>query len=104
MIPCRTSRLLKVDEIHSATEINDRKISDGLITKIWDTFINPPTSSTGPEKEYEEYKYKDEPEHVLPDIEDTVDTNVKLLNQQPAYDKIIKLEVYHQLGKDMIFC
>ena len=29
-------------------------------------------------------------ERVVPDIEDTVDANVKLLNQKPAYNKILQ--------------
>ena len=37
----------------------------------------------------------------MPDIEDTVDANGKLLNQQPVYDKILQSEVSLQLGEGM---
>ena len=37
----------------------------------------------------------------MPDIEDTVDANGRLLNQQPAYDKLIHSEVQLQLGEHM---
>ena len=37
----------------------------------------------------------------MPDIEDTIDAKGKMLNQQPAYDKILHSEVSLQLGEDM---
>jgi hypothetical protein len=37
----------------------------------------------------------------VPEIEDTVDSNGKLLNQHPAYDQIINAEVSLQLGDSM---
>ena len=80
MISCITSQPIKVDEIHSAMELKKRKIFDGPIERGWDTSINPPTSSVDSDKEYEEYEDKDGPACVVPDIEDTVDVNGKLLN------------------------
>ena len=35
---------------------------------------------------------------VVPDIEDAVNANGKLLNQKPAYNKILHSEVSLQLG------
>ena len=35
----------------------------------------------------------------MPDIEDSVDVNGKLLNQHPSYDKILQLGVSLQLGE-----
>jgi hypothetical protein len=35
---------------------------------------------------------------VVPEIEDTVDANGRLLDQQPTYDRIINAEVHLQLG------
>jgi hypothetical protein len=43
--------------------------------------------------EYEEYEDDDEVARKVPDIEDSVDANGMLLNQLPAYDKIIHSEV-----------
>jgi hypothetical protein len=37
----------------------------------------------------------------VPDIEDSVDATGKLLNQQPAYDRILHSEVSLQLGEKM---
>jgi hypothetical protein len=38
---------------------------------------------------------------MVPDIEDTVDANGRLLNQLPAYDKIINSVVALQLGESL---
>ena len=38
-------------------------------------------------------------ERVLPDIEDAVNANVKLLNQKTVYKKIFHSEVLLQLGE-----
>ncbi len=43
VVPRRSSRPLKVDEIHSAMELKKRAIFDGLIERRWGTSINPPT-------------------------------------------------------------
>jgi hypothetical protein len=52
--------------------------------------------------EYEEYEDDDEPARVIPDIEDSVDATGRLLNQQPAYDRILHSEVALQLGEEMV--
>jgi hypothetical protein len=50
----------------------------------------------------DEYQDDDEAAQLIPDIEDTVDVNGKLLNQHPAYDQIINAEVALQLGDEML--
>jgi hypothetical protein len=100
----RSSRPLKVDEIHSATELKRGAIFDGLIERRWGTSINPPIQNdieNLDNNEFEEYKDKDEPKRTVPNIEDLVDANGKLLKQQPAYVKILQSEVYLQLGESM---
>ena len=82
-------------------ELKKRKIFDGPIERGWDTSINPPTSSVDSDKEYEEYEDKDVHSCVVPDIEDTVDVNGKLLNQQPTYDKILLQEFSLPFGEEM---
>ncbi len=103
--PRRSSRPLKVDEIHSATELKKRAIFDGLIERRWGTSINPPKSKDSDnlddDNEFEECESEDERKRTVPDIEGTVDANGKLLNQQPAYDKILHSEVSLQLGESM---
>jgi hypothetical protein len=109
VVPRRSSRPLKVDEIHSAQEQQKRKIFDGLIERRHGTSINPPLIISDDENnenysdnEFEEYEDDDEPARITPDIEDMVDVNGKLLNQQPAYDQILHSEVSLQMGEDMI--
>ena len=47
-------------------------------------------------------QYEDDNEHMCPsaEIEDTVDTNGKKLNQLPAYDQLFNAEVQMQLDED----
>jgi hypothetical protein len=108
VVPRRSSRPLKVDEIHSATELKKRQIFDGLIERRWGTSINPPIlplqnpiEGDLEDNDFEEYEDNDEPKRTVPDIEDMVDANGKLLNQQPAYDKILHSEVSLQLGESI---
>ena len=46
---------------------------------------------------WEEWGDQDEEPREVPEIEDTVDANGRLLDQQPAYDRIINAEVQLQL-------
>jgi hypothetical protein len=86
VIPRRLSRPLKVDEIHTVTEIRKRAIFDGLIERRWGTSINPPTQKDDEDaenlddKEFEEDEHEDESKRTVPGIEDSVDANGKLLN------------------------
>jgi hypothetical protein len=100
VVPRRTCRPLTVAETHSNQEMKKRTIFDGLIERRWGTSINPPK----PESEYDEYEeYEDDDEvaRKIPEIEDSVDANGLLLNQLPAYDKILHSEVALQLGDSM---
>eukprot|EP00957_Ditylum_brightwellii_P086072 6548329-Ditylum_brightwellii.AAC.1 len=51
------------------------------------------------DNDLEEYQSEDEPSRIVPDIEDVVDNKGKLLNQQPAYDKLLNAEVALQLDE-----
>jgi hypothetical protein len=104
VVPRSSSSPLKVDEIHSTIEIKKRTVFDGLIERRWGTSINLPKQTDAEDLDdngLEEYEDKDEPKQTVPDIEDTVDATGKLLNQQPAYDKILRSEVSLQLGENM---
>ena len=80
-----------------------------MIERRWGTSINPPTQKDAEDaenenlddNEFEEYEDQDELRRTVPDIEDSVDANGKLLNQMPAYDKILHSEVSLQLGENM---
>jgi hypothetical protein len=108
VVPRRTVRPLRVDELHSPEELKKREIFGALIERRWGTSINPPNETTeddmaeSDEDTWEEYEDADEIARTIPEIEDTVDTRGKLLNQQPAYDRLINAEVQLQLGDDMI--
>ena len=47
---------------------------------------------------WEEFENDDEQARSIPDIEDTVDAHGRLLNHQPAYEKLIHNKVQLQLG------
>jgi hypothetical protein len=87
-------RPLKIDELHSVTELRKREIFNGLIERRWGTSINPPivsvVSDTG--NSSDEFEDEDEAARIVPDIDGTVDAKGKLLNQQPAYVKILHSE------------
>jgi hypothetical protein len=102
VVPRRTLRPLRVDELHSSEEQKKREIFGALIERRWGTSINPPNDTTSDnEEDWEEYEDPDEPARTVPEIEDTVDVRGHLLNQQPAYDKLINAEVQLQLGDDV---
>jgi hypothetical protein len=109
VVPRRSHRPLKTEEIHSETEKVKRTIFNDLIEKRHGT----PTRSANTDAEendnpkdnwsdYEEYEDADEMAQVVDDIEDIVDTNGRLLNTMPAYDQILNAEVSLQLGEDMV--
>eukprot|EP00957_Ditylum_brightwellii_P024375 1840042-Ditylum_brightwellii.AAC.1 len=61
--------------------------------------MNPPPETTPYDQDpYDEYEDEDEIARSLPEMEETVDTTGLLIDQQPAYNKIINTEVqlHHQ--------
>jgi hypothetical protein len=107
VVPRRTLRPLHVAEIHSPMEEKKREIFDKLIERKHGTAITPPKikemdDSDNSEENWEEYEDDVEDPRVVPDIEDTVDKNGRLLNQQPAYDRLINAEVQLQLGEKIL--
>ena len=61
----------------------------------------PPVPKDDAESVFDEYEDDDESKQVVPDVEDTVDATGKLLNQQPAYERIINTEVALQLEEEV---
>ena len=100
VVPRRSLRPLKVDEIHSPVEIKKREVFDELIKRRWGTPMTPPnTQQPKAFKKYEDHEQQEQPTH---EVEDIVDSTGKLINQQPAYDQIINAEVHLQLGEEMV--
>ena len=99
VVPRRTHRPLTTAERHSNTEQRKRRLFDDLIEERWGTSINPSTNLQSESfDDFEEYEDNHESKRIIPDIEDAVDANGRLLNQQPAYDKLINSEVQLQHG------
>eukprot|EP00957_Ditylum_brightwellii_P167121 12722126-Ditylum_brightwellii.AAC.1 len=46
VVPCRTLRLLKVEELNSETEIRSRNLFNSLIERRWGKSMNPPPETT----------------------------------------------------------
>ena len=76
-----------------------------MIERRHGTSIIPPniptTSTESDDKDFEAYEDDFEQARNVPDIEDTVDSTGKKLNQLPAYDQIINAEVSLQMGESM---
>ena len=101
VVPRRTMRPLTVAEIFSHTEHKRRAWFDRLIERKHGTSINP-TKQTREEKEdIEPYSDDYEKPRKIPDYDEPVDANGRLLNQNPEYDKIINAEVQLQLGDEI---
>jgi hypothetical protein len=50
---------------------------------------------------FEEYEDDDEEPRIIPEVKDTIDSNGRLLEKQPMYDRLINAEVVLQLGDEM---
>ena len=100
VIPCQSLHPLQTSEIHSPTEITECATFDALIERRWGTLMNPPKETEPKTKTFNQYEDDNEPMHPSTEIEDTVDTNGKILNQLPAYDKLLNAEVQIQLEED----
>ena len=100
VVPRRSLRPLKVDEIHSPVEIKKREVFDEFIKRRWGTPMTPP--NTQHPKAFKKYEDHEQQEQPTLEVEDIVDSTGKLINQQPAYDQIINAEVQLQLGEEMV--
>jgi hypothetical protein len=92
VVPHRTVRPLCEDEKRDAGVIKQQKIFDGLIERRWGPSINPPKSEPSVDDDFEEFD-EDTPENPTIDIEDAVDGKGMLINQQPAWDKMLLAEI-----------
>ena len=94
VVPRRTSRPLTVAERYSSIEVEKQVTFNALIERKWgDPISRSKVEDTTDSEEFEEYEDDDEPARKVEDIEDTVDSTGKLLNQNPAYDRLLNSEV-----------
>lgn len=102
VVPRRSLRPLNTSELHSPTEQKKRDVFDALIERRWGTSINPPKTETlDTKEEWEEYEDSDEDPRIIPDMDDVTDNKGHLINQQPAYDRLINAEVQLQLDDEV---
>ena len=100
VVPRRTVRPLRTDEIYADHEIRKRQIFDELIRKRWGDTINPPKSNskihTSKQHDFIEYEDEEEQPRIIPEIDEMVDAQGRAINLDPPYDKLINAEVQLQ--------
>ena len=97
VVPRRSLRPVKGDEIHSPVEIKKREVFDELIKRRWETPMTPP--NTQQPKAFEKYEDHEQQEQPTFEVDNIVDSTGKLINKQPAYDQIINAEAQYNLEK-----
>jgi hypothetical protein len=92
VVPRCSLRPLSITEKHSLVVSKQQKIYDALVEGRWGTSMSalPKESS---DNTFEEYEADDKELSIIPEVEDTVDSNGRLLKQQPMYDPLINAEV-----------
>ena len=105
VVPHHSVRPLHPGELTSLSEQSKRQLLNALIEMRFGTSINPPHQLNDDDRNSENFEpYEDDDEAIRPEpeIEDTVDATGTLLNQSPAYDRMINVEVWMQLD-DTVF-
>ena len=92
VVPRQSLRPLTTAERHSMVENKKCNVFNALIERRMGTSINPPPATEGRDLTMEECDEMDEPVES-PDHEDILDSMERILEQQPAFDKIINAEV-----------
>ena len=94
-------------ERHSLDEEKKRNVFDALIERRMGTSMNPPPTREDQDPIMEETTKQndlnDDMDELVesPDHEDTLNSTGRILQQQPAFDKIINAEVMIQNGDEM---
>ena len=98
VVPCLTVRALQLAEVHSDTERRKRDIFDALIERRFRSPMSTPnTDDMDMTTDTEENENNDdETAKQHNDIEDSVDSQVTLMNQLPAYDRLLNAEILVQ--------
>ena len=100
----RSHQPLQVAKICSPSKVKKRKLFDDLIKRRWGTSISPPNKPVGKSNDpvLEIYEDDNEETRTVPDIEDSVDSNGRLIYQLPAHNHLLNAEVQLQLGKELM--
>jgi hypothetical protein len=97
VVPRRSHRPLKTEELHSEVERKKQDVYDQLIERRWGTAISGPSKKPAVDNTFEAYQDDEEEPRRAPDIEDSVDNSGKVLNQSPAYDRMLNAEISLQM-------
>ena len=104
VVPRRSVRPLTTAELYSPVEVKKREVFDQLIERRFGTSTSSPKPT--PKDEDESMPMvedaEDAEENESPDFEDIVDSTGKILNQQPAYDKLINAEIMLQHDNEVM--
>ena len=103
VVPRHSHCPLQIAEINSPMEAKKHKWYNSLIERRWGISMVPPNQTTGKAKEenFEIYEDDNENGHHIPDIEDSVNSSRHLLNQLPAYDRLLNAEVQLELDNEI---
>ena len=105
VVPRRTIRPLKPEEVRSEEEAKKRAIFDALVEKKHGSSLIHPEKRKSKDKNddetFLEYSDWDEEPRIIPDIEDQLDATGKILNQQPLYDSMLNAEVLMNSGNGL---
>ena len=101
VVPRQSLQPLTTTERHSPVEEKKQNVFDGLIERRMGTSINPPPTTDETTKQNDLDNDMDEPVES-PDHEDILNSMGRILEQQPAFDKIINAEVMIQNGDEMV--
>ena len=107
VVPRRSLRPLTITEKHSMVENKKRDVFNALIERRMGTSINPPPTTEYGDPTVDDLTNQnnldDEMDELVesPDHEDILDSTGRILEQQPAFDKIINAEVMIQNGDEM---
>ena len=96
VVPHCSIRPLHPGEMTSPSEQSKCQSFDALIERRFGTSINPLqqlNNNNGKFGSFEPYEDDDEVVQPDPEIEDTINATGRLLNQSPAYDRMINAEV-----------
>ena len=102
VVPQRILQSLHVDDIHSPEDIKKQEVFGALIERSWCTSITPPTSTKSDnDEQLEKHEDDDELARIVPDIKDSLEVVGRLINQQPAYNRLIHAEVQMKKVNDI---
>ena len=91
VVPRRSLRPLKVDELHSPVEIKKRELFDELIQRRWGSPMTP--SNTQQQNVFKKYEDHEQQEQPTLEVEDIVDSTILLASSSTSKQHMIKLSM-----------